>query len=171
MQSNYINSELLKEIITNNQVTTIYQNYERFRAGKLHRKQSADMSIRWLLESFLHLQQQGRNLMIVPVMVSYDRIYEGLNIAQEMIHGEKRDYTLFSAISYIASAGPDSLGHIYVRYLDPISMEEYMRSNVKGMRCQGDLEACTLQLTAHLMEQQQRASPVTLNSLLSAWLL
>ena len=56
MQSNYINSELLKEIITNNQVTTIYQNYERFRAGKLHRKQSADMSIRWLLESFLHLQ-------------------------------------------------------------------------------------------------------------------
>ena len=102
------------------------------------------MSIRWLLESFLHLQQQGRNLMIVPVMVSYDRIYEGLNIAQEMIHGEKRDYTLFSAISYIASAGPDSLGHIYVRYLDPISMEEYMRSNIKGMRCQGDLEACTL---------------------------
>ena len=115
MQSNYINSELLKEIITNNQVTTIYQNYERFRSGKLHRKQSADMSIRWLLESFLHLQQQGRNLMVVPVMVSYDRIYEGLNIAQEMIHGEKRDYTLLSAISYIASAGPDSLGHIYVR--------------------------------------------------------
>ena len=92
---------MLKEIITNNQVTTVYQNQERFRAGKLHRKQSADMSIRWILESFMHLQQQGRNLILVPVMVSYDRIYEGLNIATEMINGEKRDYNLTTMISKI----------------------------------------------------------------------
>ena len=36
--------------------------------------------------------------MIVPVMVSYDRIYEGLNIASEMVSGEKKDYTLMSVI-------------------------------------------------------------------------
>ena len=52
LQSNYINSELLKEIINNNQVTTIFQNDQRFRAGKLRRTQQANMSVRWLLEAF-----------------------------------------------------------------------------------------------------------------------
>jgi len=55
LQSNYINSEILKNVILNNQVTTLYQNYERFRTGKLHRKLQADMSIRWLLETFTFL--------------------------------------------------------------------------------------------------------------------
>mmetsp|Transcript_15899 Transcript_15899/g.21538 ORF Transcript_15899/g.21538 Transcript_15899/m.21538 type:complete len:82 (+) Transcript_15899:2256-2501(+) len=81
------------------------------------------MSIRWLLEAFANLQQQGSNLILVPVMVSYDRIYEGLNIATEMISGEKRDYTFLSGLKKIHSTGTDALGHIYLRYLEPINME------------------------------------------------
>ena len=60
-----------------------------------------DMSIRWVLEAFASLQESGRNLMIVPVMISYDRIYEGLNIATEMVSGEKKDYTLSTLVSKI----------------------------------------------------------------------
>ena len=55
LQSNYINSQLFKETININQVTTIFQNDQRFRAGKLRRKQSADMSVRWLLEVYSSL--------------------------------------------------------------------------------------------------------------------
>ena len=62
-------------------------------------------------------------MIIVPVMVSYDRIYEGLNISTEMIQGEKRDYTFFSSINKIWSTSANSLGHIFVKYLDPISVD------------------------------------------------
>lgn len=56
LQSNYINSEMLKELITDNQVVTVFQNEERFRSGKLNRKKQGDMSIRWILETFASLQ-------------------------------------------------------------------------------------------------------------------
>jgi len=36
--------------------------------------------------------------MIVPVMVSYDRIYEADNLATEMINGQKTDYNLLTSI-------------------------------------------------------------------------
>lgn len=36
--------------------------------------------------------------MIVPVMISYDRIYESINLATEMINGQKRDYTLYTSM-------------------------------------------------------------------------
>ena len=38
LQSRYLNSEMLNQLITNNQVVTVYQNEERFRAGKLNSK-------------------------------------------------------------------------------------------------------------------------------------
>jgi len=96
------------------------------------------MSIRWLLETYQYLQQQGRNLIIVPVMVSYDRLYEGLNIATEMIQGEKHDYTFLSSLGKIYSTSPDSLGHIFVKYLEPINLEQYVKKISMG--CPRDLE-------------------------------
>ena len=64
--------------------------------------------------------------MIVPVMVSYDRIYEANNLATEMISGSKKDYTLWTGVKRVASTKKDSLGHIYVKYLDPINLKEYI---------------------------------------------
>jgi len=43
--------------------------------------------------------------MLVPVMVSYDRIYEGLNIATEMINGERHDYTHWTMFKKLARTG------------------------------------------------------------------
>ena len=59
------------------------------------------MSIRWLLEVFAQLSALGRNFMVVPVMVSYDRIYESGNLASEMIEGEKVDYTFLTSMEKI----------------------------------------------------------------------
>ena len=39
--------------------------------------------------------------MVVPVMVSYDRIYESGNLASEMIEGEKVDYTFLTSLEKI----------------------------------------------------------------------
>ena len=54
----------------------ILQNEMRPRSGKLVRTDRADMSVRWLLEAFLSLNKQGRNVVVVPMMINYDRIYE-----------------------------------------------------------------------------------------------
>jgi len=52
MQSRYVNSSLLREIISRNQITTIFQNAERYRASKLNRQSNSDMAIRWLIDAF-----------------------------------------------------------------------------------------------------------------------
>ena len=59
---------------------------------------------------------------IVPVMVSYDRIYESTNLATEMINGVKEDYTLLTSLQKIWNTGQDVLGDIYVKYLEPVDL-------------------------------------------------
>lgn len=58
------------------------------------------MAIRWLLDTYLSLlSRNSSNLVIVPVMVSYDRLYEANNLAMEMVDGKRTDYTLKTALS------------------------------------------------------------------------
>ena len=85
----------------------------------------------------------GSNMIIVPVMVSYDRIYEGLNIATEMIQGERRDYTLLSAGEKVWKTSENSLGHIFVKYLDPINLQQYCKG-MNGVDCASQLEDSAL---------------------------
>lgn len=59
LQSNYINGAVMKALIAKDKVTTIYQNSKRFRAGKLHKKFLADMTVRWLLEAFIDMHEVG----------------------------------------------------------------------------------------------------------------
>ena len=66
--------------------------------------------------------------MIVPVMMSYDRIYESINLATEMINGEKRDYTLYTSLAYANKTRDNVLGHIYVKYLEPVNLEQWIKT-------------------------------------------
>lgn len=59
------------------------------------------MAIRWLLEAFLSLHEDGKGIKIVPVVVNYDRIFEADNLATEMINGTKQDYHIFSSVKGI----------------------------------------------------------------------
>lgn len=87
-------------------------------------------------------------------MISYDRIFESLNLATEMINGEKTDYTLFSSWKNSRKTRNDALGNIYVKYLDPIDLKEYLESLNKGSKlCTKTIEAAALRLSSHLMER------------------
>lgn len=97
MQSRYLNFSLLKEIVAKNQVTTVFQNGERFRSSKLNRQSVSDMSVRWILDTYHGLKASRETLCIVPISISCDRMYESANLATEMINGEKQDYTLITA--------------------------------------------------------------------------
>lgn len=91
--------------------------------------------------------------MIVPVMVSYDRIYENTNLASEMISGEKNDFTLYTSYMKMHSTGENSLGHIYYRYLDPINLEQYLKTNCSLKLNQPNFESAAHKLSTHIMEK------------------
>ena len=84
-------------------MTTVFQNGERFRTGKLQRQSSADFAIRWLLDAYKSMQVGQENLLVIPVNISCDRIYESKNLATEMINGEKEGYTWVDAFQKLVT--------------------------------------------------------------------
>lgn len=129
------------------------------------------MAIRWLLEAYLSLYEAGKNIKIVPMVVNYDRIFESYNLATEMISGQKLNYNIFSSMKEIYSTKENSLGDIYVKYLEPIDLERFLGGDIKRKLNQENFEVTAQRLTTYLMELQQHESPVTLNSLISSQLL
>lgn len=110
-------------------------------------------------------------MQLVPVMVSYDRIFERENLANEMIEGEKVDYSFLESVKGVAQNPHDAVGQIFVKYLDPIDLKEYVKeSEPKGLNAE-NLERIAYKLTSDLLERQQKETPMTLNSLLAALLL
>jgi len=81
---------MLKEILENNQFTVLFQNEERLRSGKYSQTRQSEKSVKWLLEAYMNMASTAKNLVIVPVHVSYDRVFEQINLATEMISGENR---------------------------------------------------------------------------------
>ena len=75
------------------------------------------------METYSALHGAGTNLTLVPVMISYDRIFEHKNMAYEMINGSPREYNIVTALAKLYSEPADNLGQIYLKYLDPINLE------------------------------------------------
>lgn len=90
LQSSYVSSALLREVIENNKVTTVFQNAFRHRSGKQSHQVFPDLAIKWLLDAYVSMPSSANDLTIVPVMVSYDRIFEAQNLAFEMVNGQRR---------------------------------------------------------------------------------
>ena len=67
------------------------------------------MSVRWLMESHFELSKLGKKIHIVPLMISYDRIYEQNNLPSEMM-SEERNYNMIYVLERMADSGKDSLG-------------------------------------------------------------
>ena len=106
------------------------------------------MSIRWLLDAYSNLTKLKSNIMIVPVMISYDRIYEQGNLAREMITGERKDYNFAGTMKQMFFTKENSLGEGYVRYLDPINLENYLSEILGSVPLnQDNYEKAALQLT------------------------
>ena len=118
---------MMREVIARNQVTTIFQNGERFRTSKLNRQSSSDMAVRWLLETYCNLNAIRETLVIIPVNISCDRIQESLNLANEMINGTKDYYTLYNIMQRARAMSKNEIGDVYVKYLEPINLHEYLR--------------------------------------------
>ena len=85
----------------------------------------------WLLEAYSNvISKLKTNVMIVPVMISYDRIYEQGNLSREMITGERRDYDFIGTMKQMFFTPENSLGEAFVKYLEPININDYLAKTV-----------------------------------------
>lgn len=163
-QSRYVNSALLKEIVERSKLSLVFQNSERLRTGKFHRRTTADLSVTWLVDAFKSMPEaMSENITLVPVMASYDRIFETGNLTQEMVKGKITELSFAETLQRVRDLKTDSLGEVYIKYLEPIHMKSFIAQHPE--------KQASFQLTKELYIRQQKQTPVTLNSLISAVLL
>jgi len=114
------------------------------------------MAIRWLLDCYCSLKASKEQLVVVPVSICSDRIVEGSNLATEMINGEKEDYTAGALLYKLMTANPDAIGDVYVKYLEPVVLSDYLKVHALELREQvapKEFEEIALQLTSQFLEK------------------
>ena len=94
-------------------------------------------------------------MVVVPVMVKYDRIFECQNMAIEMINGERIEQQLTSlTVSSVIGKNSHSIGNVYFKYLKPIHVQKYINELTQGAGLRRDsFEKTALQFSSHLMMQ------------------
>ena len=91
-------------MIENNPITTIFQNDERPRNGKFNQPQKADNMVKHLLNSWDNLKKLKYQLIIVPVCINYDRIFDSKYFQEDVMKGIfKPGTTLFDIMHMIYS--------------------------------------------------------------------
>ena len=116
---------------------------------------TADLAVKWLLDAYQNLLKLKEDLVIVPVQINYDRVFEQGNLSQEMITGQQEEYSLYSTFQAILDAQTNSYGEAHVKYLDPIDIRQYLSEDLKLETLQPEnIDSAALQLTEHLLRTQ-----------------
>ena len=86
-------------------------------------------------------------------MVSYDRVFEEKNLANEMVSGENRQMTFFEVLTKVYNQKDGHLGSCYVKYLEPIKVKEFLdKNNFESQTLvQAQKEPAALKLTETLL--------------------
>ena len=110
----------------------------------------------------------------MPVNISSDRVFERSNLATEMISGQRESYTLIKTARRLAETQQDALGDIYVKYLEPMTFEQFASSQQEtstSPAMPSASEQLALSVTNKMLELQDLQTPLTLNAILSTGLL
>jgi glycerol-3-phosphate O-acyltransferase len=131
------------------------------------------MSIRWLLAAYQNLTSLSDKITIVPVMMSYDRIFEHINIAREMISGDKEDFNALSSLRSIHGRKENQLGNVYMKCLEPVNIRDFLMQHgyAEGHVSPDQFDVAAQKLSESLLKQHNQHTPITLNSIIAARLL
>ena len=111
-------------------------------------------------------------MIIVPVMVSYDRIFEHTNLASEMISGEKHDYNLLTTLWNVFKRKENQMGDVYIKYLKPIHIDKFAHKHYpEGLKSPDTFKRAAIQLTECLLKLQEENTPINLNSIIASCIL
>ena len=129
--------QLLSAVIENNQFTTVYQNDEMLKEGKLSLPASDDKMVKYLLASYPRLQMLKRNVKIIPVTINYERFLADKDL--------DTSGSFFTILQQLKNVPLMSLGNIFVNYGAPVDLHTYVQESQSK-----SLEDVSLSLTQDL---------------------
>ena len=62
----------------------------------------------------------------MPINICYDRLFESINIATEMISGKNRFMGIYEAIFKLGNFNAGQFGNVFVKCLKPIKVSEFL---------------------------------------------
>lgn len=97
--------------------------------GKTSRQGTSDIVITWIIQAYREfIENKDMNIVLVPVMVSYDRLFEANYVAEGVFDGTKHPESSITQLSRkVLMPQANSLGNVFVKYLEPIQLKEYMQ--------------------------------------------
>jgi glycerol-3-phosphate O-acyltransferase len=123
----YINQAVLREIIEQQKFAIMFLNDQRIRSGKLSRPILPSQSITWLLQAYAQsMQSEGKTVHMVPLVINHERLFDIRHLATEMVSGVKKTFNVADLSQLIKQEGSGRLGKVFLNYLNPISLKEYV---------------------------------------------
>ncbi len=77
----------------------------------------------WLLDAYIELQ---KNIILIPVSIQYERVFEQINFASEMISGTSQLMSFWEVLYKVLNYEDGQLGNVFVKFLDPINLKEFI---------------------------------------------
>lgn len=128
---NYVNSSIFSDVVENNIITTIFQNDARIRTGKFIIPKVGEMSTKLVIQALSKLKMLKYNVKIVPVCITYERIWEASYLANEMISGRFKNINSYELWNRVSSTRPAKLGKQIVKYCDPFDLNDFVNAQKK----------------------------------------
>jgi glycerol-3-phosphate O-acyltransferase len=90
------------------------------------------LSIDWIVDAFQNLSGESQNIVLVPVSVSYDRIFEQINFVNHMVPPTQKSENLNETFAKTVTFRKDQLGEVFVQYLEPIHLMDFFEQRDCG---------------------------------------
>lgn len=118
------------------------------------------------------MQASGKTVHLVPLTVNYERVFELRNLAIEMVSGDIPEESTFSLWKRInKEGGNNKLGRANVIFGNPINLKDWIKQEQLAPLSADNLDEAGLRLSERLLQKQQSASPISLNSIVASLLL
>lgn len=123
----------------------MFQNDVRMRTGKINMPLYPDQSIKILLKTCEKLRRSKYDIKVVPVCINYDRLFDSAYLSNEVVSGQFKNFNFGQLMCIISQMPIGKLGKIFVKYAEPINLQEYIEKSSKYSK-----ESLSLKLTRDL---------------------
>ena len=169
----FVAQAVISQILNNDQLLILFQNGERMRTGRLTQPTDADLSVDWLLQAYhSSFEWTNKTLHLVPVSISYDRLFDMENLASEIINVSGNKPSMPSVDEMRSDKMHKAVGKAYLTFGEAIELTSYLQKK-KGTPDPSKelLHVEALPLSDDLVLAKQKASPILVNMIVSAVLL
>jgi len=114
----------------------------------------ADLGVLWLMQSYLtSMQKDNKTVHIVPVSISYERVFEVRNLAIEMVSGEVPRLSFMKLLGMLRSEKEGKLGRAFVHFGRVVNVKEYLKNISIPQITSDNIDEASLRLSEKLYKE------------------